>query len=74
MRNLSVWNVEKILKKKFPFGFWFYNPYLKQHVLLGDGGAHFCDKDFNLLFKAPKLRYMETAQFVDDDLCVFVKT
>ncbi len=74
MRNLSVWNVEKILKKKFPFGFWFYNPYLKQHVLLGDGGAHFCDKDFNLLFKEPKLRYMETAQFVDDDLCVFVKT
>lgn len=74
MRNLSVWDLEKILKKKFPFGFWFYNPYLKQHVALCDGGVYFYDVDYNLLFKEPRLRYMHIAQFVDDDLCVFVET
>ncbi len=60
--------------KKLPYGDWYFNPHLKQHVLLSDGGVYFYDLNYNLSFKEPKLRYMQSVQFVDEDLCVFVET
>ncbi len=69
MEKIGIYKFEEILKKRFPDGYWFYNPYLKQHVALGEGRTYFYDKDYNLLFKEPKLRYMREIQFVDEDLC-----
>lgn len=71
MRKLISSSNEKNFgkNKRFPYGWWFYNSYLKQHVLLCDGSVHFYDTNYNLLFKEPKLRYIEEIQFVDEDLC-----
>lgn len=67
--------VEDFIKnKKFPFGEWCYNPHLKQHVLLADGGVYFYDTNYNLLYKETTLRHMEFVHFVDNDLCVFTVT
>jgi len=63
-----------IKNKKLPYGDWYFNPRLNQHVLLSDGGVYFYDLNYNLLFKESKLRYMESVHFVDEDLCVFVET
>lgn len=64
--------IEKMAK--FPMGEWFYNFYHKQHILLGDGGAYFYDLNYQLIYKEPKLRHMDTVHFVDEDLCAFVET
>ncbi len=64
--------IEKMAK--FPIGEWFYNSYHKQHLLLGDGGVYFYDLNYQLIYKEPKLRYMDSVHFVDEDLCVFVET
>lgn len=47
----------------------FYNPYLEQHVELGDGAGKFYDLDYKLIFKEPLFRTADFIQFIDKDLC-----
>ena len=54
-----------------PVDDYLFNPFLKQYVLLEDGGVYFGDLEGNLIYKEPALRYCDKVHFVDEDLCLF---
>jgi hypothetical protein len=71
MFNYSVSPPQWLVKSKKLVDFWwFYNPFLKQHLGRVDGPMHIYDDKYNLIYKEPKLRYAEEIQFIDADLCV----